>query len=264
MIQFNSTVVGGTVLVRSAIQSANYVAGVSGWTINQDGSYELGSGGTFRGDVLVLDSSGASVAIITNNGGKIQFTPPTTAGLALTNEGSISSSANATGGGEGYTFTTINSPDGTFNGHVISAASLFLGSSRSDGAPFPPFSTPDSLMEFNGDIQGHGNFYVDKLILANSGYPVLISQIGVQSITFAAAVSNVTPVVFPIPFTAGVIPFVTCNINSGSGTTARWVSRAISVSNTGFSIFSFRTDAADAAVAWAAIPVAWSASTDQP
>lgn len=41
MISFESAVVAGTTLIRSAIQSPNYVAGVSGWTINQDGSVEF-------------------------------------------------------------------------------------------------------------------------------------------------------------------------------------------------------------------------------
>lgn len=41
MINFKSNLVAGTVLTRSAIQSPNYVAGVSGWTINQDGSAQF-------------------------------------------------------------------------------------------------------------------------------------------------------------------------------------------------------------------------------
>lgn len=262
MIQFNSTVVGGTVLVRSAIQSANFVTGVSGWTINQDGSYELGSGGSFRGDVLVVSPDGAAIAIQTTGGGSIEFTPPTTAGFTLTNEGQIFSSDVDLGGGDGYTFMTINGPDGTFVGNVVSSPSLILTSSRADGTPWPTFDTPDSLMEFNGDGQIHGDLHVDGLILANSGYPVLYSQIGVQNVTFAAANSNVTAVVFPIAFPAGVVPYVKCNINSGAGATSRWTSRAISITNTGFSIFSFHTDTADAAVAWAAIPVGWMATTD--
>jgi hypothetical protein len=43
-------VVGGTVLRRQAIRSPNFITGVSGWTINQDGSVEFNNG-TFRGTV---------------------------------------------------------------------------------------------------------------------------------------------------------------------------------------------------------------------
>lgn len=43
-------IVGGTALRRPAIQSPNFVTGVSGWTINADGSVEFNNG-TFRGTV---------------------------------------------------------------------------------------------------------------------------------------------------------------------------------------------------------------------
>ena len=65
---FNNDVVGGITLIRSAIQSANYIPGVSGWTINRDGSSEFASG-TFRGPVIVIDpSTGNVLASIGANG----------------------------------------------------------------------------------------------------------------------------------------------------------------------------------------------------
>jgi hypothetical protein len=54
-------VVGGTVLRRAAIQSPNFVTGVSGWTINADGSAEFNGlviRGTFNGTNYVINSSG--------------------------------------------------------------------------------------------------------------------------------------------------------------------------------------------------------------
>lgn len=61
---FNSgnPVVGGTVLRRAAIESPNFVTGVSGWEINQDGSAEFNNltiRGTFDGTDFVINSSGA-------------------------------------------------------------------------------------------------------------------------------------------------------------------------------------------------------------
>lgn len=53
---FADPLVNGSVLVRPAIQSPDYVAGVSGWTINRDGSVEF-NGGTFRGDVRIGSAS---------------------------------------------------------------------------------------------------------------------------------------------------------------------------------------------------------------
>lgn len=55
-------VVGGTVLRRAMIRSPNYVAGVSGWTINQDGSAEFNNltiRGTFMGTDYEINASGA-------------------------------------------------------------------------------------------------------------------------------------------------------------------------------------------------------------
>ena len=54
-------VVGGTVLRRPAIQSPDYSAGVSGWSINADGSAEFDDvtvRGEFTGSAFVLDNSG--------------------------------------------------------------------------------------------------------------------------------------------------------------------------------------------------------------
>lgn len=56
---FNNQVVGGlSNLVRPAIQSPDYVSGVSGWSINKDGSAEFNNA-TFRGTVEIDSLSGA-------------------------------------------------------------------------------------------------------------------------------------------------------------------------------------------------------------
>jgi hypothetical protein len=65
---FANDIVGGTTLIRQAINSANYVPGVSGWSINRDGSAEFASG-TFRGPVIVEDpTTGQVLASIGANG----------------------------------------------------------------------------------------------------------------------------------------------------------------------------------------------------
>jgi hypothetical protein len=50
----NSIIGGAETLIRKAIRSANYVAGVAGWTINKDGSAEF-SDVTIRGDIALSD-----------------------------------------------------------------------------------------------------------------------------------------------------------------------------------------------------------------
>lgn len=53
---FSNPIVGGTVLIRPAIKSPDYVVGTSGWSINKDGTAEFNEV-TVRGDVHVGDNS---------------------------------------------------------------------------------------------------------------------------------------------------------------------------------------------------------------
>lgn len=69
-MQFGNPVVGGLFLVRAAIRSPNYVAGVSGWTINQDGTVEFASG-TFRG--LLAIGNATYLVKIGDEFGRVQF-----------------------------------------------------------------------------------------------------------------------------------------------------------------------------------------------
>lgn len=49
---FDNPIVAGTSLIIPAINSPNYITGVTGWSINADGTVEFNSG-TFRGSVLI-------------------------------------------------------------------------------------------------------------------------------------------------------------------------------------------------------------------
>lgn len=69
-MQFSNPVVGGLFLVRAAIRSPNYVAGVSGWTINQDGTVEFASG-TFRGVIAIGNAT--YLVKIGDEFGRVQF-----------------------------------------------------------------------------------------------------------------------------------------------------------------------------------------------
>ncbi len=60
---FTDPILGGeSVLVRQAIRSADYVPGVSGWSINRDGSAEFNDV-TVRGELYVTDPDGSYVRI---------------------------------------------------------------------------------------------------------------------------------------------------------------------------------------------------------
>lgn len=58
---FRNSILAGVTLIRSAIRSPNFVTGVSGWTINQDGSAEFNNltiRGTFNGNNFLISSAG--------------------------------------------------------------------------------------------------------------------------------------------------------------------------------------------------------------
>jgi hypothetical protein len=61
-VPFDDPLVAGTELIRDAIRTRNYVPGVSGWTINADGTAEFhGITVTFAGGTIYIDSTGVWV-----------------------------------------------------------------------------------------------------------------------------------------------------------------------------------------------------------
>ena len=63
---FSNAVIGGaTKLIRQAIQSPNYLTGVSGWTINRDGTVEFNAG-TFRATLILSGGAGGPALLVYN------------------------------------------------------------------------------------------------------------------------------------------------------------------------------------------------------
>ncbi|MFI7547200.1 hypothetical protein [Actinoplanes sp. NPDC049599] len=81
---------------------------------------------------------------------------------------------------------------------------------------------------------------------------------GTEIVSFTSLTSTTIAVAFGKTFT-GTLPQVFTEINSGAGSAARWGSRAINITATGFTLFLFVTDAASAAATWASVPVGWRA-----
>lgn len=98
-LQFVDPVANGSTLVRQAIRSPNYVAGVSGWAINRDGSVDFNNG-TFRGTLNVGTGSVGGI-IITGSGLSSTNYVPGVSGWHIDNAGSVEFNA------------------GTFRGNVL-------------------------------------------------------------------------------------------------------------------------------------------------
>lgn len=83
---FPEFIANGLYLVIPALRSPNYVAGTSGWTLNQDGTVEFAAA-TIRGSLLVVDPDGSQVHIFDENPGNgavIDLTPATVPGHTIT------------------------------------------------------------------------------------------------------------------------------------------------------------------------------------
>lgn len=97
-------------------------------------------------------------------------------------------------------------------------------------------------------------------VWSGSGFR-LGGQRGVASVT-AGAVDNITQAVsYPTAFASGVTPSVMCNIVSASGSTSRCRARAISITNTGFTMF-VESSASGVNLNWTVQSVQWIAVID--
>lgn len=116
---FANDVVGGSTLLRPAIRSPNYVPGVSGWTINRDGTSEF-AGGTFRGAVVVIDPATGNVLASIGANGNGSFQSVYAANDVIIGNLSVLSAITAAGRGlAGYFFTSGALPTVTPNNAFV-------------------------------------------------------------------------------------------------------------------------------------------------
>jgi hypothetical protein len=83
---FRNSILAGLKLVRDAIQSTNFITGVSGWSINKDGTAEF-LNVVIRGILNVIDPDGSYVKIydqMPGSGAIIEFHLPTAVGINQT------------------------------------------------------------------------------------------------------------------------------------------------------------------------------------
>lgn len=136
------------------------------------------------------------------------------------------------------------------------AAGAYVGQWRDTGGVFERWDGTAWVVR-----QPHAGTAFDADLSLSAGRQVVIGAhralsglTGEVAVSFTAAASRTVPVMFSTPFTSR--PVVTTNINSGNAETARWGSRAISVSPTGFTLFVF--SGTDGAVStWASQSVQW-------
>jgi hypothetical protein len=92
--------------------------------------------------------------------------------------------------------------------------------------------------------------------IGTNGIAAKASVNGTVNMSFSAVNNATVAVSYGVSFP--VAPMVVTNIDSGAGATARWVSRAINITATGFTMFVFAADSATNT--WSNVPVSWSAT----
>lgn len=165
----------GNVQIAEALQSQNFVAGLSGWIIRADGSYEFGSGGTIRGDVTVSGTDGSAIKIDNNSGHASIFLMPDnyTPNTITNGPAEIAASSNGTGNASyGTLDLTSPQPSGppTANTSLISLQSSTLDNSSVSeiflSAGLINFQTP-TLTQNGAPLPG--SWVAGAALVANSG-----------------------------------------------------------------------------------------------
>lgn len=247
-LYYNGTPAAGTLILSIAAAAGTdaygnaYVKGL--------GVY--GTDGTLSADGGVLlqeGSNGSAVAISAGGIGNssIFLTPESVVGATW-----LDGRVDTTLGASTRPGTVVVSPAEDSN---TSASSISLyGGGPTTSDTYILFAA--DRFSFNALVQVFGDCEISGKLTANN------LQRGTVSVSFAALSQTTVAVTFPTAYPVGTVPSVMTNINSGAAATVRWGSRAINVSNTGFTLFVFKGDAADPAQTWANVSVQWWAHAD--
>lgn len=211
---FSNPVVGGEngELIRSSIQSPDYVPGVSGWTINRDGSAEFNNV-TIRldlttGSIVVGPDTGPQVVIRISGGtGLIQFptnagneaTPANIQSTAITNESLLSIESAFLGGSStssrldlssGDDFTNTIAPYAVLGSYGTETSEIQLGAQDGTYLNSPIFNVGQELVvsSDNADSNYPTRVVGGKTVNANT---ITTLPIGVDT---EVATSDVTSV----------------------------------------------------------------------
>lgn len=257
-ITFRSSVVGGTTLVRDAINSPNYVTGSTGWTINADGTSEFGEAvirGLLRvnaavgdafleifasGDTVNIDTQPGSTGLVNPvfQGSRYTDTDTVNQEISIRDDGPVFTpfekttwqiGASDANGAFARLFTTL---------FTITGLTIFNDAVTVDDAlTVNQLLTAFANMQVNGNLQVNNDATVNGQVMDSAGRDYYRGVRGTDSTNTGGAVAVVSAVInFPTAFPVGVIPDVHVNTTNTAATQSQWEGHAISVTNTGFRI----------------------------
>lgn len=280
-VPFTNPLVAGTTLIRTAIHSPDYVAGVSGWTINKDGTAEFNNvtvRGTLvaGGGVVIVNSDGIAVESIGGDavykvnrtgGFTAAFDPDNGAKIQIAEEGIFLTPEDPSPNGTNVDFAEL------FVGYTNAGAAgefpyLFIGGVEYNGKNAPGLlfngqadndSNPDStsnLQVITREIR-----IVNENLTDNHSHQYLRGENAAFTTSWSVLDAVTISVTFTHAFT--IAPQVETNISSGAAAVARWGSRATSITTTGFTFFLFAA-VGGSTTSGTNIPLSWVATEFTP
>jgi hypothetical protein len=252
---FSNPIVGALgKLIRSAIQSANYVAGVAGWRISQDGEAEFADA-VIRGELFVTGADDSYISIEKTDGltdlPYMRWFPRNPAGYPNRISAYGFADEFVAGDADQVMGLTLGSP--SVGSTANSAHIKLVSTGQTSGDPARIQLSADPFRAFGSDLM-----------------PLFYGQCGNEPINVPASgagspASVTKAVVFPQAFPVGVTPLVFCNIGTPTGSTRFLMVRGMNATNTGFTIWVTLTDPNGFVVALTNnVPIHWMAIAPQP
>jgi hypothetical protein len=279
-VPFTNPLVAGNTLIREAIQSPDYVAGVSGWTINKDGTAEFNSV-VVRGVLDVKGPDNSEVEVITGGPTRVgahieiranDFSPALPVLSAAITKAYIDAFTQTVSAGEhridteffGGSFNGSNFPGIKFYSAPYEGGSttyIDLANSTNDGNMNLTVYGLTSLV-YGAEVYGTFTVHTQTVglpyggtasIVDDNGHHYVRGESGRFNQTYTA-VSNFSRTI-TFAHTFDTIPVVMTNMESTAGGTLGFITRAWSVSVTGFTFFA--QNANNTAMTGTNIPFSW-------
>lgn len=150
--------------------------------------------------------------------------------------------------------TNANAPDNRMRIGVVSSLNPLMVNVQGTDFPVGRAASFSPVLDETVAIMRQDGTWMIMDQTRSPDDPTLKYQAGVVTMSVTAAFNATLPVLFNVPY--AVAPAVATNINSGSGSVFGWVSRAIGVSTTGFTMFIFHPTSVPNTFS---VPVQWQA-----
>jgi hypothetical protein len=193
-VKFRNAILAGEQLVRRAIRSANYVAGVAGWRIGTDGSAEFNDA-TLRG------------SLVTNNGSIIIGPDPDVVGID-----SIQFESGIPGGYDGRIFSagaglSINAPHAAASPPEAQAAIALQSDQDYGGGPQGDVVLYGVTHIFPTDGISDPFCSVPAFLAAGALHPMgpFMPYLQADSSVVDNSIDPTPPIAFDVPFPNGII-----------------------------------------------------------